>query len=189
MQPGPAPAVAVVNRGDEPVRQIRLLMMSGLLAGVIVPAARAADTTSAADRTFVGTVSQGGLFEVKLGELAEDKGEAQDIKDQGATEAHDHKMVNAKLKSIASAGDIDITDDLNPIFQHQLDDLKGLSGTAFDVAYLEAMKVIHAKDGAAFAAEAKGGTDPKLRGFAAETHRIVESHIGELDAESIKTGD
>ena len=189
MQPVPSPAVAVLNRGDEPVRQIRLLMMSGLLVGAGIPAARAADTASAADRTFVGKVSQGGLFEVKLGEPAEDRGEAQDIKDQGSTEAHDHKLVNVKLKSIASAADIDIADGLNPVFQHQLDDLKGLSGTAFDSAYLKAMKVIHAEDGAAFAAEAKGGTDPKLRDFAAETHRIVESHVGELDAESIKTGD
>ncbi len=44
------------------------------------------------------------------------------------------------------------------------------------------METIHAKDGAAFAQEAKSSTNPKLRAFAAETHRIVERHIGELHA-------
>ena len=154
-----------------------------------MPAARAADAVSAADKAFVAKVSQGGMFEVKLGELAEDQGNAQDIKDQGQTEAHDHKLVGDKLKSIASEASIDVGDSLNPMFQKQLDDLKALSGPAFDAAYLKAMKTIHAKDGAAFAAEAKSGTNPKLRSFAAETHRIVESHIGELDAESVNAGD
>jgi len=44
------------------------------------------------------------------------------------------------------------------------------------------MKTIHDKDGAAFAAEAKSGTNPLLRQFAAQTHRIVPMHIGELRA-------
>ena len=189
MEPEPPAAVRLAHKRKQFVRQIHVLTMSGLLAGVAIPAARAADTVSAADRAFVAKVSQGGLFEVKLGEVAEDKGQAQDVRDQGSTEAHDHRLVNAKLKSIASAADIDVGDSLDPMFQQQLDGLRGLSGTAFDVAYLKAMKVIHAKDGAAFAAEAKGGTDPKLRDFAAETHRIVESHIGELNAESTKTDD
>ena len=44
------------------------------------------------------------------------------------------------------------------------------------------MLTIHDKDGAAFAKEAVDGDDPKLKAFAAETHRIVERHIGELKA-------
>ena len=171
------------------MRQIRALLMSGLVAAAAIPAVRAADAVSAADREFVAKVSQGGMFEVKLGEVAEDQGHAQDIKDQGYTEAHDHKLVGDRLKSIASDAGLDVADSLDPVFQSKLDALKRLSGSAFDVAYLKAMKTIHAKDGAAFAAEAKGGTNPKLREFAAETHRIVMSHIGELDAESTHTGD
>ena len=170
------------------MRRIIALTMSGLLAGAASSAARAADMASAVDRAFVAKVSQGGLFEVKLGQLAVDQGNAQDIRDQGATEAHDHAMVNDKLRSIASDAGITIGSDLDPTFQEQLDRLRALSGTAFDVAYLRAMKAIHAKDGAAFATEAQGGTDPKLRTFAAETHRIVLSHVGELDAESTATG-
>lgn len=144
--------------------------------------ARAADAVSAADRAFVAKVSQGGMFEVKLGEVAQTQGSTQDIRDQGTTETHDHGLVGDKLKSIAADAALPIGDALNPEFQKQLDGLKALSGTKFDAAYLKAMEDIHAKDGAAFAAEAKSGANPKLRAFAAETHRIVERHIGELKA-------
>ena len=54
-------------------------------------------------------------------------------------------------------------DTLNAQFQNKLDNLKALSGIAFDTAYLRDMEATHAKDRAAFATEAKSGTDPKRR--------------------------
>ncbi len=145
-------------------------------------AGHAANSVSAADRSFVAMVSQGGMFEVKAGALGAEQGSTQDIKDQGTTEEHDHKLVGDKLKSIATAAGLSFPDNLNDQFQKELDSLKSLSGPAFDAAYLHDMEVIHAKDGAAFAKEASGGTNPDLRAFAAETHRIVLRHIGELKA-------
>ncbi len=159
----------------------RLALLAALVACPLLSPGHAADAVSA-DRSFVAMVSQGGMFEVKAGQLGADQGSAQDIKDQGATEAHDHQLVGDKLKSIASDAGITFPDTLNAQFQKELDDLKALSGAAFDNAYLRDMQDIHAKDGAAFAVEAKSGGNPKLRAFAAETHRIVERHIGELHA-------
>jgi putative membrane protein len=150
--------------------------------GLSVSLAQADDMVSTADRIFIAMVSQGGMFEVKAGQLAADQGSTQDIKDQGATEAHDHQLVGEKLKSIASDAGVTFPDALNPAFQKKLDDLKALSGTAFDAAYLRDMEDIHAKDGAAFAKESTAGSNPKLKVFAAETHRIVLRHIGELRA-------
>ena len=153
-----------------------------LAAGSLAPVAHAEGPVSDADRAFVAMVSQGGMFEVKAGQLGADQGHAQDIKDQGATEAHDHQGVGDRLKTAATGAGITFPDTLNAQFQKELDDLKALSGVAFDTAYLRDMEAIHAKDGAAFAKEAKSGTNPALRAFAAETHRIVERHIGELKA-------
>ena len=152
-----------------------LLALSGL-------AAHAAAPMSDADKAFVAMVSQGGMYEVALGKLAEDKGSVQDIKDQGNTEAHDHDLVGAKLKAIVTGAGLPFPDKLNDEFQGKLDKMKGLSGEAFDKAYVADMIKIHNADGAAFAKEAKGGTNPDLKAFAAETHAIVERHLGELHA-------
>lgn len=152
-------------------------------AGALPLSARAADNVSAKDRAFVAMVSQGGgMFEVKAGQVAAEQGSTQDIKDQGATEAHDHQLVGNKLSAIAKGAGMPLADSLNAPFQKKLDDLKALSGPAFDAAYLSSMDDIHNKDGAAFAKEAASGTNPDLRAFAAETHRIVVRHLGELHA-------
>ncbi len=156
--------------------------LAALAVGLPLCAAYAAATVSAADQAFIAKVSQGGMFEVQAGQLAANQGKAQDIRDQGSTEAHDHQLVNDKLKSIASAAGVQVADTLNAQFQKELEDLKAQSGKAFDNAYLRDMETIHDKDGAAFAHEAKSGANPALRAFAAETHRIVERHIGELRA-------
>ncbi|MCJ2064362.1 DUF4142 domain-containing protein [Methylobacterium sp. J-088] len=143
-----------------------------------------AASVSEEDKAFVAKVSQGGMYEVELGKLAASKGARQDIKDQGNTEAHDHGLVGDKLKSIATGAGLSFPDTLNTEFQGRFDRMKELSGAAFDAAYVKDMKAIHDADGAAFAKEAKSGTNPDLKAFATETHRIVQRHLGELGAKT-----
>ena len=120
------------------------------------------------------------MFEVQASKVGEDSAQAQDVKDLATTEVHDHQLVGSKLKTIASANGVDLPSDLNADFSARLTRLKGLSGKAFDTAYVSEMDRIHALDGAAFAKEATGGQNADLKAFAAETARIVKRHIGAL---------
>lgn len=157
-----------------------------LAALVGVGAAAAAPQSSEADKAFVAKVSQGGMYEVALGKVAETQGMTQDIKDSGSTEAHDHKLVGDRLTAAAKDAGITFSTDANAEFKARLDKISALSGAAFDAAYLADMEKIHAADGAAFLKEAKGGTNPSLKAFAAETFNIVQRHIGELKAKTTK---
>ncbi len=159
-----------------PIGKVAVLMLASAIA------AKAADSFSDADKAFVAKVSQGGMYEVELGKLAETKGVTQDIKDQGSTEAHDHALVGDKLKSIIEANGIEFPKQLDTEFQARLDKINALPANEFDAAYIEDMKKIHAADGAAFAKEAASGTNPDLKEFAKETYRIVQRHLGELGA-------
>ena len=87
-------------------------------------------------RAFVAKVGPGGMYEVMLGKLAETKGSAQDIKDQGNTEAHDHALVGDKLAAAAKDAGIPVPDKLTPEFQEQYDKISKLSGAAFDSKYV-----------------------------------------------------
>jgi len=83
----------------------KILTIAGgafVLALSSVSTVHAADLSDA-DKTFVAKVSQGGMYEVELAKVAEKKGTEQNIRDQANTEAHDHTLVGAKLKSIAAA--------------------------------------------------------------------------------------
>jgi putative membrane protein len=159
-----------------------LALAFGVALVVTTAATSNAQTTSDADRTFVAMVSQGGMFEVEAGKLAETQAATQDVRDIGNTERHDHELVGAKLKAIATAAGISFGSQLNPTFQSKLEALRALSGAAFDNAFVAAMDDIHAKDGAAFATESASGSNVDLRAFAAETHTIVERHLGALHA-------
>ena len=145
--------------------------------------ASAADPeVSPADRAFMAKVSQGGMFEVEAGKIASQKGFQQNIVDIGDTEVHDHQLVGAKLRSIAASANIQLDTALNAQFQTRLARLNSLSGAAFDNAFIMEMDEIHKLDGAAFAEEARSGSNHALRSFAAETALIVQRHLGSLDA-------
>ena len=165
------------------LRSLATLVLSTAAATVLPTiTAHADEPFSEADKAFVAKVSQGGMYEVELAKVAETKATTQDLKDQANTEAHDHQLVGAKLKSILEKNGMTFPKALNAEFQERLEKMSALSGDKFDEAYVEDMKKIHDADGAAFAKEAKEGTNADLKEFAAETHRIVERHLGELDA-------
>ena len=153
----------------------------GLAAASMIGISGSAAAT-AADQAFVAKVSQGGMFEVQAGRLAADKGSTQDVRDFGVMEAHDHALVGDKLKANAGAEKISVSSQPNAEFSGKLDHLKALSGPAFDQAYLSEMATLHAADGAAFAKVARTGETAGMRAFGAETHRIVQRHIGAIQA-------
>ena len=141
-----------------------------------------AQTATPEDRAFVAKVSQGGMFEVAAGRLAVTRGSTQDIRDFGTTEVHDHTLVGAKLKKISAQAGVSIVPELNAEFSSKLQHLSSLSGPMFDQAYLSEIGTLHDIDGAAFADEASKGGTSAYRAFGAETHRIVQRHIGEIRA-------
>ena len=63
------------------------------------------------DQAFTAKVSQGGMFEIEAGKLAEkSKAEAQDVKDFAAMEVHDHALVGQGLKTAAGHEGIKVSD-------------------------------------------------------------------------------
>lgn len=89
-------------------------------------------------------------------------------------------LVGAKLKAISSSEGLAIDSNPNAEFAAKMTTLKGLSGAAFDQAYMSDMATLHDGDGAAFAKESTVGGSPAYRAFGAETHKIVQRHIGAI---------
>ena len=139
--------------------------------------AHAADSVSAGDKAFIMKAAQGGMTEVQLGQLAADKGTSQDVKDFGARMVTDHGKANDELKSIASSKGITLPDKVDSKHQAMVDKMNGLSATAFDKAYVNAMVAAHKKDDELFAKEASSGHDADIKAFAAKTDEMVKTHL------------
>jgi putative membrane protein len=135
----------------------------------------AVETVSDAD--FAKDAAQGGMAEVKLGQLAQDKGTSDAVKDFGKRMVDDHSAANEKLKGIAQQESMSLPADINKKDQVTYDKLSKLSGDAFDRAYARDMVKDHQDDIAAFQQEARNGQDPQIKSFASDTLPTLEDHL------------
>src|SRR6478752_9232084 len=139
----------------------------------LVGAARAADTTptgsgsslSEKDKTFMKKAAKGGMMEVAMGQVAEQKAQSEDVKSFGKRMVTDHGKANDELKSIASKKGFEL-----PSKEHSV---KWTS----DKAYMDMMVKDHEKDLAEFKEEASRGSDPDVKKFADDTAKIVQEHL------------
>ncbi|MGI4792186.1 MAG: DUF4142 domain-containing protein [Janthinobacterium lividum] len=160
-----------------PKRILAIFAATG--AAFCLASALYAAPASSADKTFVGKVSQGGMYEVVASQYAEQKAIAPNVKDLAIAEVHDHQGVNSRLKAIAAQTDIPVVATLSSEFQQRLAALKSVPSGQFDAAYIADMQKIHAKDEKLFAQEAIDGSS-NFKSFAHQTDLIVKRHIGAL---------
>jgi putative membrane protein len=105
---------------------------------------------SGADAKFAVEAANGGMAEVELGKLAQQKASNSLVKDFGAMMIKDHTTANMEMKELAKNKKITLPDSINSEEQKLKMDLATKSGTAFDKAYVESMVKDHKKDIATF---------------------------------------
>jgi putative membrane protein len=154
----------------------------------------------AVDRQFVQQASLSNQAEVELGNLAEDKGERDEVKQFGEQLARDHEAANRELQSSLGGGDATTAQqpgggvsnqpdrtgeagvggtELNQMRQqiaNTQQKLESLSGAAFDRAYLEAMVKHHQHDIAQFERAAQSD-NPQVRQLAERTLPVLRKHL------------
>jgi putative membrane protein len=147
------------------------------------PKASAATTTKSrtaiSDAHFAKEAAQGGMAEVKLGQLAQEKGNNESVKGFGKRMVDDHSKAGDKLKEIASRESVTLPTDISAKDQATYDRLSKLNGAAFDRAYARDMVKDHEADVAAFQKEANGGKDDSLKSFASETLPTLQDHLNQ----------
>lgn len=133
--------------------------------------------TANADHAFAMKAAQGDMAEVKLGELAEQKGTNQAVKDFGKRMVQDHSKNESELKTAASRENIALPSGVDKTDQATYDRLSKLSGSAFDRAYARDMVKDHTKDVADFQKEASNGQNDAIKNYAEKTVPVLQSHL------------
>lgn len=135
-------------------------------------------------RDFVLEAASGGMMEVELGQLAQQKATTQRVKDFGAMMVRDHNKANDDLKNTVS-GKVSIPATMNDEHQHHVSDLREKQGIEFDKAYIKMMVDDHEKDISKFESIAKDANDPALKSFADNTLPTLRTHLD--SAKAIRT--
>jgi putative membrane protein len=138
-----------------------------------------ANGMSTADEHFVKKAAQGGMAEVELGELAQQKAASPEVKRFAQRMVTDHTKANDELKQVASEKNITLPQSLDAKDEATKKKLSALSGEQFDRAYMNDMVNDHTKDVSEFKQESTSAKDPAIKNFAASTLPTLEDHLKE----------
>jgi putative membrane protein len=147
---------------------------------------KSTDSSRTADHTFVTEAAMGGMAEVELGKLASEKASNAKVKAFGQRMVADHGKADDELKTVAASRQITLPASIDAKHKATHDRLAGLSGAAFDRAYVTDMVADHKKDVAAFTEESTSGKDSDIKAWAAKTLPTLREHlrmVEELDKE------
>lgn len=131
---------------------------------------------------FAVKVANGGMMEVALGKLAEQKSANAKIKDFGSMMVKDHTNANDKLKEIATQKNISLPSSISQDDQKHIDDLSKENEKDFDKDYIDMMVKDHKDNIDLFEDAAKNSSDSTFKNFAAKTLPTLYKHLGAAKA-------
>ena len=118
---------------------------------------------------------QGDEAEIKMGKLAEQKGQNAQLRQSGKTLVHDHGANLAKAKSIARSMNISIPNQPSTKQKAAYHRLSNLKGASFDAQFAKEAVRDHKKDIAEFRSEA--ATSGKVANFAKQSLPTLKKHL------------
>jgi len=140
------------------------------------------------DASFFKHAAEGGIAEVDAGNLAQQKADAQNVKDFGAMMVKDHSAANEKLQSIAAAKGITLPTSASVGQMAAKAKLDVLSGSTFDKSYIKGQVRAHEQTVGLFRKEITSGQDPDAKAFAKDTLPTVRSHLKAIKAIAAQAG-
>ena len=132
---------------------------------------------------FAVKAANGGMLEVALGRLAQEKAANPAVKAYGAMMVTDHTKANNEMKALAAKKNITLPTALGEEEQKHVNDLTKLSGKEFDKKYISMMVDDHKDDIDLFKKAADDSkTDADVKAFAVKTLPTLQKHMDRIKA-------
>lgn len=160
---------------------------AGAAVGMVTaPLANSADA-------YVPNAAISDLFEIESSKLALEKSQSAAVKKFAQQMITDHTATSTQLKSILASAKLNMAPPaaLDARRQGMLDNLKGLSGAAFDTAYLDQQTAAHQEALTLHTSFAEDGDNDALKQFAAATAPKIQHHyemVQQLDSAGAEAG-
>ena len=126
---------------------------------------------------FLTDAMKGDNSEVKIAQLAADKGASQGVKDFGRMLVADHGKHKLQVAEVARSMGVPVTEDTKPEGDALYAKLQGLSGAEFDGEFVARMIENHKKGIAKNKEEAESSDPEPVKVLAAQTVPTLEKHL------------
>jgi putative membrane protein len=130
------------------------------------------------DQQFVDFAAQTDMVEANLGQLAQNNGSAQSVKDFAQQLTTDHTSDYGALATVAKQANLTMPTAIDA--EHNkvmIDPFQKLNGTPFDRKYIQEMIAGHTKAIAIYKKEAGDAENPALKSYAEQTLPTLQKHL------------
>ncbi|NES12346.1 MULTISPECIES: DUF4142 domain-containing protein [Micromonospora] len=160
----------------------------GLLAALVLvglapaAAAQAAAQPSTQDTQYLQAVHQVNLFEITTGNLAQQKGQNQQVKDLGKMFVTDHTQLDQSVQSTAQQLNVKLPSEPTADQQKVISKLNNESGAQFDKAWVTAQLAGHVAAIQATQTEISQGSEQSVITLAQDALPVLQAHYDALVA-------
>ncbi len=134
------------------------------------------NSTSQADSQFVERAAQINMEEAHMGQLAQQQGGTQAVKDFGKTIEQEHKSAYQQLESIAQKDGFNIPKAIDDAHEKMIGQLNGLSGQSFDKKFRQIEMQQHEKAMAWMQSEMGQLQNADLKSYASDFASHLKAH-------------
>lgn len=128
------------------------------------------------DQQYLRHTARGADYELAISQLALQKSQSSDVKTYAQQIVSDHAKANSQLQQVASQNGMQLPTDMTAEQQAEYKRLQGLSGRAFDQAYIGDVKSINQQDASQFRTETAALSNKQLKSVAQEMHQTDQLH-------------
>jgi putative membrane protein len=128
------------------------------------------------DAEFMVKAASGGMMEVELGRMAQQKASSPQVKEFAGMMVNDHSKANEELKALATKKNIVLPSTPGDEAQGHISELTKYSGSEFDKEYMNLMTKDHQEDISLFEKAAEKSKDQEVVAFAAKTLPVLRKH-------------
>jgi putative membrane protein len=133
-----------------------------------------------ADQKFLEKAMGSNVAEIQMGRLALEKSTDEQVRHFAIQMTEDHGKMLDDFKQSVRGLNIPVPEEPSKGALKTIDKLKGLSGDAFDQAYIKEMVKAHKEDDKAFKEEARNTTSPQLKEMVTQDLQMIERHLQQL---------
>lgn len=133
------------------------------------------------DKAFVKKAAEGGMAEVQLGKLAQQKSSSPDVKAFAQKMVNDHSQLNEQMMPIAQQMGVSSPQEMSKKDKKEMAKLENLSGQQFDQAYIKYMIKDHKKDLSEFQNTASRTRNSQLKQAAERGAQVIQAHLQDIE--------
>jgi putative membrane protein len=136
-----------------------------------------ADRELQKEADFIAQAISENLMEVQLGQVAQQNGSSPKVKEFGQSMITDHTKSRDALAEIAAKRGIIFPDKPSDKDQNDIDNLRRMTGEAFDQAYIKFMLEEHVEESARIHEHVIEGKYPETKAFANGQLEVIQQHL------------